>query len=226
MFLLFYSYYNSTSYSDIISSSKFTAPLTYIAHLVWNTSVCLAAVNCFSSLISYSINSGIEILCLAFIGSLLAFLKYNFYPAKLYLGDSGSLLLGFVLATISVEINIKMYTLTALALPVLILMVPIGSVIYNFFRRIGKGKNPFIADKLHLHYLLLNSGIPHTIVVLLFWISSIILTMLGVISYFLNRRFEFIMLSLGILVLVVSYAAAIVIVSKKDFINGYREQKK
>lgn len=157
----------------------------------------------------------IQILCLACIGSLLAFLKYNFYPAKLYLGDNGSLTLGFVLAVLSLETNVKMNTLTMLSLPVLILMIPIGSVIYSFTRRISKGKNPFIADKLHLHYLLLSSGVPHPVVVILFWISSIVLAMLGVVSYFLNRRLEFFILSLGVLILITSYILCMALVSQK-----------
>lgn len=175
------------------------------------------AIITFSALaiISHRSYPAIEILCLAYIGSLLAFLKYNFYPARLYLGDSGSLLLGFVLAVISLEINVKMNTLTALSLPVLILMLPIGSAVYSFSRRIRKGKNPFVADRLHLHYLLLGSGLPHHIVVVLFWISSMVLTMLGVISYFSNRRLEFFILAAGVIVLIISYVSGIVVISKR-----------
>jgi UDP-GlcNAc:undecaprenyl-phosphate GlcNAc-1-phosphate transferase len=157
----------------------------------------------------------IQFLSLACIGSLLAFLKYNFYPAKLYLGDNGSLLLGYALAVSSLEANVKMNTLTALALPVLILMLPIGSAVYSFFRRLGKGRNPFLADRLHLHYLLLRSGIPHHVVVLLFWLSSVVLAMLGLISYFLGRRFEFFILSLGIIAVILAYNLSIGFISRE-----------
>lgn len=167
------------------------------------------------AIISHRFYPTVQILCLACIGSLLAFLKYNFYPAKLYLGDNGSLTLGFVLAVLSLETNVKMNTLTMLSLPVLILMLPIGSVIYSFIRRISNGKNPFIADKLHLHYLLLSSGVPHPVVVILFWISSVVLAMLGIVSYFLNRRLEFFILLLGVLVLIASYILCMLLVSQK-----------
>ena len=167
------------------------------------------------AIVSRVSNPAIEILCLACIGSLLGFLKFNFYPARLYLGDNGSLLLGFVLAVISLEANVKMNTLTALALPILILMLPIGDAIYSFLRRINRGKNPFVADRLHLHYILLRCGIPHSTVVVLFWLSSMVLAILGITSYFLNRRFEFFILSLGIILLIISYVTTIAIISRE-----------
>lgn len=179
---------------------------------------CGIAIITFSALaiISHvSYHPSIELLCFACLGSLLAFLKYNIYPAKLFLGDNGSLLLGFILAVLSLQINVKMNTLTMLSLPVLILMLPIGSTIYSFLRRLIKGKNPFMADRLHLHYLLLSSGVPHIAVVGLFWLSSVILAMLGIVSYFLNRRLEFLILASGVLVLVLSYLAVIVIMAKR-----------
>lgn len=177
---------------------------------------CGVAIIAFSVLVVVTHLSfpAIQLLSLACIGSLLAFLKYNFYPAKLYLGDNGSLLLGYALAVSSLEANVKMNTLTALALPVLILMLPIGSAVYSFFRRLGKGKNPFLADRLHLHYLLLRSGIPHHMVVLLFWLSSMVLAMLGLTSYFLGRRFEFFILALGIIIVILSYNLSIGFISR------------
>lgn len=183
---------------------------------------CGVGIITFSALavISHVTHPAVEILCLACMGSLLAFLRYNFYPAKLYLGDSGSLLLGFTLAVLSLEINVKMNTLTALSLPVLVLFVPIGSAIYSFSRRLRKGKNPFVADRLHLHHLLLNSGISQAVIVGLFWLSSFVLAMLGVVSYFLNRRLELFILSLGIIVLIICYASTIIIISRERKKNG------
>lgn len=178
---------------------------------------CGVAVITFGAiaLVSHESYPPIVILCLACIGSLLAFLRFNFYPAKLFLGDNGSLLLGYVLAVLSLEINIKMNTLTALSLPVLVLMIPIGSVVYSFLRRIITGRNPFVGDRLHLHYLLLDAGIPHHIVVILFWLSTFVFAMLGVTSSFLGKRFEFFMLSLGVFTVVLAYISTILYLYKK-----------
>jgi UDP-GlcNAc:undecaprenyl-phosphate GlcNAc-1-phosphate transferase len=167
------------------------------------------------AIISHKFYPNVAILCLACIGSLLAFLRYNLYPAKLFLGDNGSLLLGFVLAVLSLETSLKMNTLTALGLPILILIVPIGSAFYSFIRRLIRGKDPFVADRLHLHHLLLRSGIPHQVVVMLFWFSTMILAMLGVVSYFLDRRLEFFILAAGVLLLIVAYILAITTISRK-----------
>jgi len=179
------------------------------------------AIITFSALaiISHNLNKFITVLSIASIGSLIGFLRYNFHPAKLYLGDNGSLLIGFMLAVFSIEINVKMNTLTALSLPILILMLPMGSAIYSFSRRVKNGKNPFVADRLHLHYLLLNSGIPYLIVVFLFWLSSLLLTTLGVVSYFTHRRFEFIILAFGILILIAGYSASLFVI-KNNHVNN------
>lgn len=96
---------------------------------------------------------------IAFIlaGSMLAFLTFNFNPAKIFMGDSGALFSGFLLATLSIVGVMKGATL-AILLPFLVLAVPIMDITYSSLRRILKGKSPFVADAEHIHHKLLNAG--------------------------------------------------------------------
>lgn len=98
-------------------------------------------------------------------GAMLAFLTFNYNPAKIFMGDSGALFAGFMLSTLSItgimgNGNALMY------LPFLILAVPILDVTYASLRRISKGKSPFIADSEHLHHKLLHHGFSQDLAVL------------------------------------------------------------
>lgn len=90
-------------------------------------------------------------------GSMLAFLTYNFNPAKIFMGDSGALFSGFLLATISITGIMKAATF-AILLPFVVLAVPIMDITYSSLRRISKGKSPFVADAEHIHHKLLHAG--------------------------------------------------------------------
>lgn len=96
---------------------------------------------------------------IAFIlaGSVLAFLTYNFNPAKIFMGDSGALFSGFLLATLSITGVMKAAAL-AIILPFVVLAVPIIDLTFSSLRRISKGKSPFVADAEHIHHKLLKAG--------------------------------------------------------------------
>jgi len=91
-------------------------------------------------------------------GSMLAFLTYNFNPAKIFMGDSGALFSGFLLATISITGVIMKAATLAILLPFLVLAVPIMDITFSSLRRICKGKSPFVADSEHIHHKLLHAG--------------------------------------------------------------------
>ncbi|MCI1273460.1 MAG: undecaprenyl/decaprenyl-phosphate alpha-N-acetylglucosaminyl 1-phosphate transferase [Clostridiaceae bacterium] len=90
-------------------------------------------------------------------GSMLAFLTYNFNPAKIFMGDSGALFSGFLLAAISITGVMKTATL-AILLPFVVLAVPIMDITFSSLRRIAKGTSPFVADAEHIHHKLLHAG--------------------------------------------------------------------
>ena len=103
----------------------------------------------------------------AFAGALLGFLYFNFNPARIFMGDTGSLVLGFVIAVLCVQLmkvnalytspvvpNIYVFTLG-------IVMIPVFDTLRVFGARIWKGRSPFSADKTHIHHLVTNQGFTH-----------------------------------------------------------------
>lgn len=95
---------------------------------------------------------------LAIAGGALGFLPFNFYPAKSFMGDGGSLYLGFMLASLSILGAVKSATLFAVTIPVLVLGVPIFDTFFAIFRRMINKKPIMEADKGHLHHRLMNLG--------------------------------------------------------------------
>ena len=95
---------------------------------------------------------------LALAGATLGFLPYNFYPAKIFMGDGGSLYLGYMLATLSVLGTVKSATLVTMIIPVLVLGVPIFDTFFAIFRRFVNKRPIMEADKGHLHHRLMKLG--------------------------------------------------------------------
>lgn len=100
---------------------------------------------------------------IAFIlgASTLGFLKYNFHPAKIFMGDTGSMFLGFNLSVIAIIGLTKSATVISLFLPIVILGIPIADTFFAIIRRYFKGKPIFSPDKDHLHHRLLALGLSH-----------------------------------------------------------------
>ncbi len=111
-------------------------------------------------------------LAAAITGSALGFLRHNFYPARLFLGDSGSMLLGFLLGAAAVQGLVKTATALSLAVPVLALAVPILDTSYAIVRRYRNGVSIFDPDRGHLHHRLLDRGLSQRQVVFLLWLLS------------------------------------------------------
>ena len=91
-------------------------------------------------------------------GACVGFLRHNFYPARIFMGDSGALLLGFVLATISVQGLLKTAATVALFFPLLVLAVPIVDTTFVVVRRLKHGERVFEGDQAHLHHRFLRRG--------------------------------------------------------------------
>lgn len=126
----------------------------------------------------------------ALAGALLGFLYFNFNPARIFMGDTGSLMLGFIISVLCVELmkvnalnstpvvpNIYVFTLA-------IVMIPVFDSLRVFSTRIWKGRSPFSADKTHIHHLVTNKGFTHSfaariicvfhgfILILVYWIKN------------------------------------------------------
>jgi len=111
------------------------------------------------------------------IGSYAAFLKYNFFPAKIFMGDAGSLLIGFNIASITILSNSQYKGITTMTLlvPLISLFVPLIDTVMAIIRRIRKKKNIFSADKEHFHHKMLEFGFKQSTI--------------AVISYFITFMF-------------------------------------
>ena len=91
-------------------------------------------------------------------GACFGFLHHNFYPARIFMGDSGALLLGFLLAAVSVEGLVKTAALATLVLPLLVLAIPIIDTSFVVAKRVKHGRPLYAADRTHLHHRFLNIG--------------------------------------------------------------------
>lgn len=125
----------------------------------------------------------------ALAGGALGFLRYNFNPAQIFMGDGGAYFMGFTLAGVGVIGLVKSVTTVAVLLPYLILAVPILDMSAVILDRLRSGKSPFVADKRHLHHRLLQAGLPHRLVVLFIysltlWVGSLALAFSGMPSGF------------------------------------------
>lgn len=108
------------------------------------------------TLISQNLNAAIITAALA--GAGFGFLPYNFNPAKIFMGDTGSTFLGFTLACISIQGLMKMYAIISFAIPVLILGLPIFDTIFAILRRLAKKQSILSPDRGHLHHRLIDMG--------------------------------------------------------------------
>jgi UDP-GlcNAc:undecaprenyl-phosphate/decaprenyl-phosphate GlcNAc-1-phosphate transferase len=109
----------------------------------------------------------------ALAGASLGFLRYNFNPAQIFMGDGGSYFIGFTLAGIGVIGLVKSVTTVAVLLPYLILAVPILDMSAVILSRVRRGKSPFIADKRHLHHRLLQAGLSQRLAVIFIYTLTI-----------------------------------------------------
>lgn len=105
--------------------------------------------------------SGIAVISLAMIGSIFGFLRFNTFPATVFMGDAGSQLIGFLAGTLSVQLTQASVPLSPF-LPLLLLGFPILDTISVMSERISEGRSPFVADKRHFHHKLISLGMFHT----------------------------------------------------------------
>lgn len=147
---------------------------------------------------------GIVFLTAALAGSTLGFLPHNFNPAKIFMGDTGSLFLGFVLAGVAVQGALKSATVIALAVPILALGLPILDTFLAIVRRFRNGSPIFQADKQHLHHRLLERGLNQRQTVLLLYSVSGVFGMGALALTEVSGRFVSFALAVAAVALLVS----------------------
>ncbi|NIO20217.1 MAG: undecaprenyl/decaprenyl-phosphate alpha-N-acetylglucosaminyl 1-phosphate transferase, partial [Candidatus Aenigmarchaeota archaeon] len=117
----------------------------------------------------------------ALAGATLGFLRYNFNPAKIFMGDSGSLFLGFTIAAISIHGSEKAHAAVAILIPIVALGLPIMDTLLAIARRVYRGLPIPTADKEHIHHRLIKYGFSHRRTALVLYSFCIILSSLAVL---------------------------------------------
>ncbi|MDW4159176.1 MraY family glycosyltransferase [Staphylococcus saprophyticus] len=140
-------------------------------------------------------NIFIIMICSVLIGALLGFLFFNFHPAKIFLGDSGALLVGFIVGFLSL-LGFKNITFVSLFFPIVILAVPFIDTLFAMIRRVKKGQHIMQADKSHLHHKFLELGYSHRQTVLLIYSIAILFSLSSIILYLSQPWGVFMMLIL------------------------------
>ncbi|MGE7603947.1 glycosyltransferase family 4 protein [Peribacillus sp. NPDC097675] len=139
-------------------------------------------------------------IALIVIGSTLGFLKYNFHPAKIFMGDTGALFLGYIIAVLSL-LGFKNVTMISLIVPIIILGVPISDTFFAIIRRVVNKQPISAADKSHLHHCLLNLGFTHKQTVILIYALAACFGLAAIIFSFATLWGALILVA-GILVLI------------------------
>jgi UDP-GlcNAc:undecaprenyl-phosphate/decaprenyl-phosphate GlcNAc-1-phosphate transferase len=124
---------------------------------------------------------GPAVLAAIVCGTCLGFLRHNFYPARIFMGDSGALLLGYTLAAISVQGLLKTAALATLVLPLLVLAVPLLDTSFVVAKRLKSGQPIYVADARHLHHRFMRVGFSErrTVVYLWAWCGTLALAALA-----------------------------------------------
>ena len=118
---------------------------------------CISSINLLVIALLVS-DAEVAILMAALTGACLGFVPYNFNPAKIFMGDTGSTFLGFMLATVSIQGLFKAYTVISFIVPFLLLGLPIFDICFAVVRRIASGHSPMEADRGHFHHRLIDMG--------------------------------------------------------------------
>ena len=117
----------------------------------------------------------VAFLMAALAGACIGFLPYNLNPAKIFMGDTGSTFLGFILATVSIQGLFKSYAIISFAVPFLMLGLPIFDTCFAIFRRVSHGQSPMSPDRGHIHHRLIDMGFNQKQAVAVLYVISAIL---------------------------------------------------
>ncbi len=145
----------------------------------------------------------VALISAALAGAVVGFLLYNFNPAKIFMGDSGSMFIGFILAVLSLKGASKHSTLVSVLVPIVAMGVPILDTTLAFVRRLLRNQPIFMADRQHIHHLLLSKGWNQRRVVMTLYGLSVFFTAIALFAMFLKDREAFLILAAFSVVVIV-----------------------
>ena len=157
------------------------------------------------------------VLSLIMLGATLGFLVYNFPPAKIFIGDSGSVFLGFIIAIIAL-LGYKVATITSLVIPITILAIPVFDTVFAILRRLIKHKSIAEADKEHFHHQLLKLKFSPRVSILIIYLVTIIFSVISIL-YVVGDSRDVIVLYLVAMLLV------LFVVLKTDILYDHKKKK-
>ncbi|BEV35601.1 MraY family glycosyltransferase [Synechococcus sp. M16CYN] len=203
-----------TSTGSVINLSDGLSLLTTVAWLVGITNAInwldgldglaagvtgIAAIGLVS--VSFSLHQvAAGFLAAALAGCCLGFLRHNFNPARIFMGDGGSYFLGFTVASVSLMGPARKLSTVSLLLPLLILSLPLADMSAVIMGRLREGRSPFYPDRRHLHHRLLRAGFSHRRTVLLIYVFTQWLASIALVVANAEMRFLWLALATAILV--------------------------
>lgn len=127
------------------------------------------------------------VLAIALVGACFGFLKYNFHPARIFMGDAGATFLGYALSAISLNGAFKSATLISVAVPVLALGVPILDAVWVILRRFKERRPIYVADKGHTFHMMMRSGLTQVQTVAILYLVGICFSLAAILVEILSR---------------------------------------
>ena len=178
----------------------------------------------------YGLYNGLDAsLTLIMIGATLGFLLYNFHPAKIFMGDSGSMFLGYIISIISL-LGFKNVTLTSFIVPVLILAIPILDTLFAIIRRLLKGQSFAKADKEHFHHQILRMAGNQTKTVLIIYLIQILFSAASIIYVLRNQTLGKIVYAIIFIIIIWIVATTNIVFDRKkiseDIKTKFSKKKK
>jgi UDP-GlcNAc:undecaprenyl-phosphate GlcNAc-1-phosphate transferase len=223
-------------FGGVISMGVFALPVTVLwivgitnaLNLIDGLDGLAAGVAFFAALTSFTIAylSGsvfVALLTAALMGVLIGFLFFNFNPARIFMGDSGSYFLGYVLATTSLAGSLQQKASTAVSLlvPMIALGLPIFDTLFSMLRRILERRPIFSPDRGHIHHRLLDLGLTHRRAVIVLYAVSIVLAATA-LAVSLGRSWE---VGIAMVSASVVFIALVRFVGYFEYLHTLRRQK-
>jgi UDP-GlcNAc:undecaprenyl-phosphate GlcNAc-1-phosphate transferase len=185
--------------------------------------ICAAACGVIVILTLHFGPAVMTVVMLSLLGALSGFLFFNFNPAKIFMGDSGSLFLGFTIASSSVLCAAKAETIVGLALPILALGIPIFDTLLSILRRFLERRSIFAPDRSHFHHRLLTLGFRQRHAVITAYVVTLLAAGLGMFML-VTRSSETMVIFVSILFLFILAFRAVGTVQFRDTIAGLKRK--
>jgi UDP-GlcNAc:undecaprenyl-phosphate GlcNAc-1-phosphate transferase len=167
--------------------------------------ICAIACGAMACLSMIQGNLILATMMLAMFGALTGFLLFNFHPARIFMGDGGSLFIGFTIATASVLTTAKSEALIGFALPVLVLGIPIFDTLLSILRRFLNRRGIMSPDRGHFHHLLLDRGFKQHHVAIIAYMITLVVAGIGFLMLVTNRGTSLLVFLVGLTILLIVF---------------------